>query len=175
MSTLDTHWSRSLLRVERAAQDVTNADELTDQVGRILAEAADADAHVFLRLDPLTALWLGASGVGYDSSACQHFTANVFLKSPFADYAASARSGKAVARVSVSDTPADDPYARYYFGDLGFEEDLHATFATSGQSYGHLTLGRRTGPFHAGAVRLVEAAVPIVTQSVNGPPITSIL
>ncbi|MBK9036419.1 MAG: helix-turn-helix transcriptional regulator [Myxococcales bacterium] len=167
MGTTDSHWRRAHHRVERAARELTSADALTEQVGAVLADAVDADAHVFLRLDPLTALWLGASGAGYDPAACQHFTANVFLKSPLADYAASARDDVTVVRVPRGGIPAEDPYARYYFGDLGYEEDLHATFAAGGQSFGHLTLARRSGAFAAGAVRLVERAVPIVTQALR--------
>lgn len=167
MASTDSQWSRALHRIERATHELTSADTLTEQVGKLLADAVEADAHVFLRLDPLTALWLGASGAGYDTSACQHFAANVFLKTPLADYAASARSSALVVRVPRKTTPADDPYARYYFGDLGYEEDLHASFATAGQSYGHLTLARRAGAFPAGAVRLVESVVPVVTQALR--------
>jgi len=167
MATTEPHWSRALQRVERAAQDLARADELTEQVGRILADAVEADAHVFLRLDPLTALWLGATGAGYDPSACKHFAANVFLKSPLADYAASARRDALVVRVPRDGTPAEDAYARYYFDELGYEEDLHASFATAGQTYGHLTLARHAGSFPAGGVRLVECAVPIVTQALR--------
>lgn len=167
MATTESQWSRALHRVERAAQDLTSADDLIEQVGKVLADAVEADAHVFLRLDPLTALWLGATGAGYDPAACQHFAANVFLKSPLADYAASARHDTHVVRVPRKATPADDPYARYYFDELGYEEDLHASFVMAGQSYGHLTLARRTGSFPASAVRFVESAVPIVTQSLR--------
>lgn len=162
----DGSWKRSLLKVERAAQDIDSADELTERVGQILADTLEADAHVFLRLDPLTALWMGAAGQGYDPQACAYFAEHVFLKSPLADYGAAAREGERV-RLLSPDTTDDEAYAKLYFRGLGHTGTLQASFATGGQTYGHLTLSRRAGPFAAEAARLVDSAIPPVTHALR--------
>lgn len=142
------------------------SDELIEVVGRWLADRVEADAHVFCRLDPLTALWSGASDAGYPADSCSHFKAEAFLRSTYADFGQAAQIPQRVRRLSKEETP-DDPYTEIYFGGFGYSHELHASFATGGQGYGYLTVARRGRDFSADATRLLEMAVPPVTGALR--------
>ena len=155
--------ARPLARLEVCCREADTSDALVERVGTYLADAVDADAHVFLRLDPLTALWTGAHDRGHAPAACEEFTREVFLRSPWADYGQLAMQSPRVHELARGAVPAD-PYTAVYLDGYGFRHELHVSFAEQGMAYGALTLSRRHGDFDPAARRLVASAVGPVTQ-----------
>lgn len=157
---------RTAARVEQIAREAPSPRALIRELGLWLDEACGADAHVCLRLDPPSAIWLDVVGRGYDPECCTAFTEKAFLRSPWADYGEAARRGEPVASVTRGVTPRD-AYTDNVFDGFGYNDELHATFAARGLAYGHLTLSRKHGRFPASARRLVEAAVAPVTAALR--------
>ena len=138
--------SRALDRMCTAAR---SSDELIEVVGRWLAERVEADAYVFCRLDPVTALWNGAADAGYPADSCAHFKQHAFLRSQYADFGLAARHAERVRHLDKEETPSD-PYTDIYFAGFGYSHELHASFAVGGQGFGYLTVARKDGDWPKG-------------------------
>lgn len=156
---------RPLARLERLCREARSSDELAERGGSWLAELCEADAHCFLRIDPLSALWLGAADRGYEVGACDAYR-EAFLRSPHADFGRSALEAERVVTLTRGETP-EDAYTRIYLDGYGFEQEVHVSFAQGGQAFGYLILSRRRGVFPETARRTLDAAVGPVTQSLR--------
>ncbi|MCA9528091.1 MAG: helix-turn-helix transcriptional regulator [Myxococcales bacterium] len=161
---LDTA-SRPQARIERLCRDATDPAALLAELGPMISDACEADAFVFSRLDPLTALWLDVADAGHASDSCDAYR-RVFLRSPFADFAHAARQPERVVTVTRGEV-ARDPYTATYLDGYGFAQELHASYAHGGQGFGQLTLSRRQGPFAPAAARLLENSVAAITQALR--------
>lgn len=156
---------RPQAKIERVCRDATDPGALIGTVAGLLEDACEADAYVFSRLDPLTALWMDVADRGHAADSCDAYR-RVFLRSPFADFAHAARRSARVVTVTRGEVEPD-AYTATYLDGYGFAEELHASFAHGGLGFGQLVLSRRRGAFSAAARRTVEAAVAPVTQALR--------
>lgn len=163
---METVLSRPLARLERLCAEVRNSDELIDVTGRHLAEVTGAEAHVFMRMDPMTALYVGARDAGHAEWACQAFKETAYLRSDLTDYGHLARGAQRVFAVERADQ-GDDPYRAVFMRDMDFHHELHASYAHGGQAYGHLIVSKRKEAFGTAAARFLEQSVPVLTGALR--------
>ncbi|MCB9645064.1 MAG: helix-turn-helix transcriptional regulator [Deltaproteobacteria bacterium] len=155
--------ARPLATLERLCAEARTSDELLKVAGDWIADRAEADAHVMCRLDPLSALWNGASDRGYPVNSCTHYREQAFLRSEYADMGLASRMPERVRRLERGVTPTD-PYTELYFDNFGYGYEAHISFAVNGQGFGYMTMAKTTEDFGPGVMRLLEGAVTPVTQ-----------
>ena len=158
--------SRPLAVLERLCAAARSSDELLKVAGDWLADRAEAEAHVICRLDPLSALWNGASDRGYPAHSCTHYRQNAFLRSEYADFGHAARIPERVRHLARGVTPTD-PYTEIYFDNFGYGFEVHVSFAMNGQGFGYMTMAKTQQDFRPGTLRLLEGAVAPVTQGLR--------
>lgn len=158
--------ARPLAMLERLCGQARTSDELLKVAGDWLADRAEAEAHVICRLDPLSALWNGASDRGYPPNSCTHYRENAFLRSEYADFGYAARIPERVRHLTRGVTPTD-PYTEIYFDNFGYGFEVHVSFAMNGQGFGYMTMAKTQEDFRPGTLRLLEGAVAPVTQNLR--------
>jgi DNA-binding CsgD family transcriptional regulator len=155
----------ALRELRRVCQQAADVDALIAEAGRVLGERCDAEAHLFLRIDPSSALWLGGTESGHVHAQCTAFAEVAFQRSSWADYGSWARSRQRV-RTLDPRTP-NDPYVDSVVRAFGFEHEVHVNLASRGLCYGHFHVSRRAEPFAPEVVGVLQAAGPLLVQALR--------